>query len=86
MDEKDEWKLSPAYDLTFSSSVRGEQSIVVIGAGKNPSVEHLIKLGVEAELSKAKVREVIDQTKAALSGWSKWVKQQGSGGIKAAPA
>ncbi|MFN3701845.1 MAG: type II toxin-antitoxin system HipA family toxin [Alphaproteobacteria bacterium] len=75
MDEKGEWKLSPAYDLTFSSGVRGEQSTMVMGEGKKPSVEHLIKLGAEAQLSKAKAKEIIDQTKSALSGWSKLAKE-----------
>lgn len=77
MDEKGEWKLSPAYDLTFSSGVRGEQSTMVMGEGKNPSVEHLIKLGAEADLPKAKVKGIIDQTKSALSGWNELAKQQG---------
>lgn len=77
MDEKGEWKLSPAYDLTFSSGVRGEQSTMVAGEGKNPSVEHLTKLGVEAELSKVRIKEIIEQTKSALSDWNKLAKQYG---------
>lgn len=84
MDKKGEWKLSPAYDLTFSSGIRGEQSTMVAGEGKNPSVEHLTKLGVEAELSKENVKEIIDQTKSALSGWNKLAKEHGvsAAGIK----
>lgn len=77
MDEKGEWKLSPAYDLTFSSGVRGEQSTMVMGEGKNPSVEHLIKLGVEAQLPKAKIKDIVDQTKSALTGWKKLAKNHG---------
>ena len=69
MDEKGEWKLSPAYDLTFSSGPRGEQSTMVIGEGKSPSVDHLIKLGHEAKLSKAHIIEIIDKTKTALASW-----------------
>jgi serine/threonine-protein kinase HipA len=75
MDEKGEWKLSPAYDLTFSSGVRGEQSTMVMGEGKTPGVEHLAKLGAEAQLPKAKAKEIIEQTKSALSGWSKLAKE-----------
>lgn len=77
MDEKGEWRLSPAYDLTFSSGVRGEQSTMVMGEGKNHSAEHLTKLGAEAQLPKAKVKEMIDQTKYALSGWNKLAKEHG---------
>ena len=82
MDEKGEWRLSPAYDLTFSSGIRGEQSTMVAGEGKNPRLEHLTKLGVEAELSKAKVKEIIDQTKSALSSWNKLAKAHGVSGAK----
>lgn len=69
MDEKGEWKLSPAYDLTFSSGPRGEQSTMVMGEGRNPGVDHLIKLGHEAKLSKARIAEIIDQTQTALASW-----------------
>ena len=69
MDEKGEWKLSPAYDLTFSSGPRGEQSTMVMGEGRNPSVDHLIKLGYEAKLSKARITEIIDKTQTALASW-----------------
>jgi serine/threonine-protein kinase HipA len=41
MDEKGKWTLSPAYDLTFSSGPRMEQSTTVMGEGRNPGIEHL---------------------------------------------
>jgi len=77
MDEKGEWKLSPAYDLTFSSGPRGEQSTMVMGEGINPGVEHLIKLGQEAKLSKARITKIINQTKAALANWKILAKEYG---------
>lgn len=69
MDEKGEWKLSPAYDLTFSSGPRGEQSTMVMGEGRNPSVDHLIKLGHKAKLSKVRIAEIIDKTQSVLASW-----------------
>ncbi len=77
MDAKGEWKLSPAYDLTFSSGPRGEQSTMVMGEGRNPSVNHLIKLGHEAKLSKARITEIIDQTQTALGSWEVLAKEYG---------
>jgi serine/threonine-protein kinase HipA len=77
MDAKGEWKLSPAYDLTFSSGPRGEQSTMVIGEGKNPTINHLIKLGNEAKLSKNRIAEIIDQTQAALANWKTLAKEHG---------
>ena len=52
MNEFGEWKLSPAYDLTFSNGPGGEQSTMVLGEGRNITVKHLSKLGEEAQLSK----------------------------------
>ncbi len=77
MDKKGEWKLSPAYDLTFSSGPRGEQSTMVMGEGKNPTTEHLIKLGYEAKLSKIRINEIIDKTKTALENWEVLAKEHG---------
>jgi serine/threonine-protein kinase HipA len=70
MNEFGEWKLSPAYDLTFSSGPGGEQSTMVMGEGRNITVKHLTKLGREAKLSKEFIENVIEQTSSALSKWS----------------
>jgi len=64
-----QWTLSPAYDLTFSSGPQGEQSTTLLGEGKNPSVEHLIKLGKKALLSPQLISQIIDQTKESLRKW-----------------
>ena len=75
MDEQGQWKLSPAYDLTFSSGPGGEQSTMVMGEGKHPTQEHLIKLGLEAKISKVRITNIIDQTRSALYSWSHLAKQ-----------
>lgn len=77
MDERGQWKLSPAYDLTFSSGPRMEQSTSVMGEGKNPSTTHLKKLGEDAGLSEAQITAIIEQTTAAISGWSEKAKEYG---------
>ena len=75
MSERGEWKLSPAYDLTFSSGPRGEQSTMVMGEGRRPGTEHLEKLGREAKIDEKNVLEIIEQTRAALSKWKTLAKQ-----------
>ncbi len=77
MSDTGEWKLSPAYDLTFSSGPRGEQSTMVMGEGANPGIEHLRKLGEEAKLDKACVNEIIEQTQDALANWSELAREFG---------
>ncbi|HIX54529.1 MAG TPA: type II toxin-antitoxin system HipA family toxin [Candidatus Sphingobacterium stercoripullorum] len=69
MNENGEWKLSPAYDLTFSSGPGGEQSTMVMGKGRDINIKHLVKLGLEAKLSKEFVESVIEQTRSALGKW-----------------
>jgi len=77
MDERGQWILSPAYDLTFSSGPRGEQSTMVMGEGENPNVEHLIKLGEEASIAKDRIHEIIVKTTESLAKWSELAKHYG---------
>lgn len=70
MNENGKWTLSPAYDLTFSAGPGGEQSMTVMGEGRNPGIEHLIRLGKEAKIPKRHIQEIIEQTQTALSQWS----------------
>lgn len=77
MDEKGEWKLSPAYDLTFSSGPRGEQSTMVMGEGRNPGQDHLRKLGQEAKLGNERIEDILIQTMDALSKWEELAAQYG---------
>jgi len=74
MDENGIWKLAPAYDLTFSSGPNGEQSTMVMGEGRNPNISNLVKLGLDAKLSKKLIEEIIDQTKSALVLWTDLAK------------
>lgn len=79
MDTDGAWALSPAYDLTFSSGPRGEQSTMVMGEGKNPTETHLIKLGLDAKIDPKKITQIIEQTKHALSQWKTLAKNYGVG-------
>ncbi len=77
MDNIGEWKLAPAYDLTFSSGPSGQQSTMVLGEGLNPTVSHLIKLGTENGLKRSTVNTIIEQTKDALNTWETLAKNHG---------
>ena len=71
MNKQGEWKLSPAYDLTFSSGPRGHQSTMVMGEGQAPAINHLVKLGAEASIKESKIEEIINQTRQAIQQWEK---------------
>lgn len=70
MNEFGEWKLSPAYDLTYSNGPGGEQSMMVMGEGRNITIEHLVKLGLEAKISKELIDQIIEKTRNSLSKWN----------------
>ena len=77
MDEAGDWRLSPAYDLTFSSGPGGEQSTVLMGEGKAPHLQQLRSLGEVADLSKKAVAHILDQTQCALADWPILAKEYG---------
>jgi len=77
MDEDGHWKLSPAYDLTFSSGPSGEQSTTVMGEGRNPSVEHLLKLARETNIKKQKAEEILEEVRNCLESWNELAKKYG---------
>ena len=47
-DTTDLWHLSPAYDLTFSSTYYGEHTTTVDGNGRNPGKKELVQVGITA--------------------------------------
>jgi len=77
LNEQGEWKLAPAYDLTFSAGPNGEQSTSLMGEGRKPSVQHLIALGKEAGLDDAVVKQIIEQARSALSSWQRLAAEYG---------
>ena len=77
MDFKGEWKLSPAYDITFSSGPGGQQSTTVLGEGKDPSPAHLRALGQNAKLSDKTIAQTIESTRHALGCWRALAQQHG---------
>jgi len=74
MDKTGEWKLAPAYDLTFSYGPGGEQGTTVMGEGKSPDADHLRALGHHAGIKHNTVEEILDRTKDSLMQWSKLSK------------
>lgn len=72
MDGKGNWKMAPAYDLTFSTSAYGIHSTMVAGESKNPGEKHLLKLADHFGIKKPEL--IIEQVKEALSKW-KYIAQ-----------
>ncbi len=77
MDQQGNWSVSPAYDLTFSSGPAGEHSTMIMGEGKNPIKNHLLKLACTVGLKEDKASEIIHQVFAALKKWDDFATEVG---------
>lgn len=75
MDQKGQWRFSPAYDLTFSSSSYGMHSTMIAGESQNPGKGQLLKLAETFGL-KNPVR-IIEEVKETISQWEKFAKEAG---------
>lgn len=60
-EEKDQWRLSPAYDLTYSNTYYGEHTTTVDGNGKDPGRKELLAVGITAGMKKNRCMEIIDE-------------------------
>ena len=71
--EEQGWRLSPAYDITYSDTYYGEQTTSVNGKGKDISDEDLISVGVASKLKKKFCRETLDMIREESAVLSKYL-------------
>jgi serine/threonine-protein kinase HipA len=69
MDPQGNWRLSPAYDLTFSNGPGGEHYLAVEGEGRAPTRAHVQALGRRHGLTDRVVAQIIDTVRAATASW-----------------
>ena len=60
------WRLSPAYDLTYSNSIGGEHATTIDGEGKNPDFDDLISVGKKAGLKEQLAKDIAGEVKSAV--------------------
>ncbi|MES2214773.1 MAG: type II toxin-antitoxin system HipA family toxin [Pseudomonadota bacterium] len=77
MDTEGNWTVSPAYDLTFSSGPTGEHSTMIMGEGKNPTKEDLLKLASTCSIKKDKALEIIHQVLITIQKWHEFANNTG---------
>ncbi len=75
MDLNGNWKLAPAYDLTFSTSSFGMHSTSVFGESKNPNINHIKELAKHFLVKNP--NPVIEEVQEALSQFEKIGKNNG---------
>ena len=55
------WKLAPPFDLTYCPGYKGEHFMDVLGEGKAPGREHIVKAALAAGLPVKDTRAIIDE-------------------------
>jgi serine/threonine-protein kinase HipA len=66
-EEEDRWRLSPAYDLTYSNTYFGEHTTSVDGNGKNPGEEELRNVGIKAGLKPDVCMNIIKEIRDVIA-------------------
>lgn len=55
------WKLSSAYDLTYSNSIGGEHATTVNGNGINPGIKDILEVARNINMDEKKARMIADE-------------------------
>ena len=61
------WRLSPAYDLTYSNTYFGEHTTSIDGNGANPGEKEILNVGVKAGMKKKNCILIMEQVKESVS-------------------
>ncbi len=75
LNARNEWIFAPAYDLVFSYGPGGEQSMLVMGEGKNPGTAQLQALGKHHGLKNAPA--ILEKAQRAVGKWLRYAEQAG---------
>ena len=74
MDAAGDWRLAPAFDLTYAPGPGGEHYMDVEGEGRNPSRAHVLRLGARHGFDAKTVEAEIGAVRGALADWPRFAK------------
>ena len=88
MSANGDWRLAPAYDLTFSPGPGGGHYLDIEGEGRKPTGDHVRALGRRHGLSERSMVQIIVQVRAAVADWPELAAQAGvsASSLKIIPA
>jgi len=75
MDERGNWRPSPAYDLTFANGPGGEHTVLIAGEGRSPTREHLLRLADQSDLKHANA--IVDEVRSAVDRFKIFADEAG---------
>ena len=74
---KDQWSLSPVYDLTWSSTYYGEHTTTVDGNGRDPGMKDLLAVGKAAGLSAKRCSNIAEEIQSIALPLERKYRKQG---------
>jgi len=77
MDAAGEWRLAPAFDLTYAPGPGGEHYLDIEGEGRRPMRTQVMSLGEKHGLDTRRVAAVIAEVSAAVADWRTQAKKAG---------
>jgi serine/threonine-protein kinase HipA len=77
MDEKGEWHLAPAFDLTFSHGPGGEHYMAVEGEGRAITRQHVAALGKRHGVAQKRIIAIVEEVQSALANWARFASDCG---------
>lgn len=69
MDAEGRWRLSPAYDVSFSDGPGGEHHLAIAGEGRRPGGAHVEAVGRALGMKPAAIAALVDPVRAAIADW-----------------
>lgn len=77
MEADGEWRLGPAYDLTFSGGPAGEHTLTFAGEGRSPNAAHLLALAESAGVAEKEAKAIIEAVRRACAKWTAFADEAG---------
>ena len=74
-EDEDCWRLSPAYDITYSNTYYGEHTTSVDGNGRNPGEKELMNVGTGAGIKKSLCEDIIDEIRTIVGEELAFIKK-----------
>ena len=75
MDAHGTWRVSPAYDLTWSQGPGGEHTLLIDTEGAYPTREHLEKLAASVDIKNT--GPLIDEVRSAVANFHRFAEEAG---------
>jgi serine/threonine-protein kinase HipA len=75
MDERGNWRVSPAYDLCYSDGPGGEHTMLIGREGANPGEKHLVELAQATDIKHPK--PIVESVRTAVNDFPRFADEAG---------